>query len=252
MIPQLLSIAATAFKSRHTLVLENLAIRHQLQVLQRSGKRPQLSRWDRGFWVLLSRLWKDWRGSLVIVQPTTVVGWHKKGFRPYWKWKSRKPGRPKVSRETRDLIRQMSRENPLWGASRIQAELTKLGIDVSEPTVAKYMVRVRKPPPLTWLTFLRNHTDAMTSIDFFTVPTATFRILYVFLVLSHNRRKVLLFNVTKNPSAMWTGRQLIQAFPWDTAPKYLLRDLDSIYGPAFQRAADNLGFEQVVTSPRSP
>ena len=146
----------------------------------------------------------------------------------------------------------MSRENPLWGAPRIQAELAKLGIELSEPTVAKYMVRVRKPPPQAWLTFLRNHTGAMVSIDFFTVPTATFRIHCVFLVLPHNRRKVLYFNVTDHPSAMWTGRQLIQAFPWDTAPKYLLRDRDKIYGPEFQRAADNLRFQQIVTSPRSP
>ena len=252
MMKSFIRFVMSLFKTQRALALENLALRHQLQVLQRTGHRPRLSRWDRGFWVLLSRLWKDWRGSLVIVQPATVVGWHRKGFRLYWKWKSRRSGRPKVSRETRDLIRQMSKENPLWGAPRIQAELIKLGIDVSETTVAKYMVRVRKPPAQTWLTFLHNHKDAMASIDFFTVPTATFRILYVFLVLSHNRRKVLLFNVTDHPSALWTGRQLIQAFPWDTAPKYLLRDRDSIYGSEFQRAADNLGFEQIVTSPRSP
>ena len=145
----------------------------------------------------------------------------------------------------------MPRENPLWGAPRIQAELTKLGIEASEPTVAKYMVRLRKPPSQTWLTFLHIHKNAMASIDFSTVPTAMLRILYVFLVLSHDRRKVLYMNVTEHPSSMWTGRQLLQAFPWDTAPKYLLRDRDSIYGPEFERAADNLGFEQVVTAPRS-
>jgi len=146
----------------------------------------------------------------------------------------------------------MSRENPGWGAPKIHGELLKLGIDIGETSVAKYMVKPTKPRPQTWMTFLRNHTKNMVSIDFFTVPTATFRILYVFVILAHDRRKVIHFNVTDSPSAEWTGRQLIQAFPWDTAPKYLLRDRDSIYGAEFQRAAYNLGIEQVRISRRSP
>ena len=240
------------FKSRRALILENLALRHQLQVLQRTGRRAKLSRADRGFWVLLSRLWDDWRKALVLVQPETVVAWHRKGFRLYWRWKSRRKGRPKVSRETRDLIRRMSRENPGWGAPKIHGELLKLGIDIGETSVAKYMVKPRKPRPQTWMTFLRNHTKEMVSIDFFTVPTATFRILYVFVVLAHDRRKVIHFNVTESPSSVWTGRQLIQAFPWDTAPKYLLRDRDKIFGHEFQRAAYNLGMVQVKIAPKSP
>ena len=186
------------------------------------------------------------------VKPETVIRWHRQGFRLYWRWRSRRQGRPKVPRETRGLIRRMSRENPLWGAPRIHGELLKLGIDLSEPTIAKYMVRLKKPPSQTWLTFLRTHMDAMVSIDFFTVPTVTFKILYVFLVLSHHRRKVLYFNVTASPSPAWTSQQLIQAFPWDTTPKYLLRDRDAIFGVPFQRAVHNLGFEQILTSPHCP
>lgn len=252
MISQLLSLASSLGKSRRTLVLENLALRHQLQVLQRSGRKARLSRADRGFWVLLSRLWADWRDAIFVVKPETVVGWHRQGFRLYWRWKCRKPGRPKVSAEVRALIRRMSWENPLWGAPRIHAELIKLGIDIGETSVGKYMVKPTKPRAQTWLTFLRNHTDAMASIDFFTVPTATFKILYVFVVLSHCRRKVLHFNVTDSPTAAWTGRQLIEAFPWDTAPKYLLRDRDGIYGLEFERVAHNLRVKQIRISPRSP
>ena len=146
----------------------------------------------------------------------------------------------------------MSLENPTWGAPRIHGELLKLGIDLSETTVAKYMVRSRKPPSQSWKTFLRNHLQDTVSIDFFTVPTATFRIIYVFLVFSHSRRTIIHFNVTDSPTAVWTGRQLIQAFPWDTAPKYLLRDRDSIYGAEFRRAVYNLGLKDVVTARKSP
>jgi transposase InsO family protein len=252
MVPLLLSLASSAFKSRRALVLENLALRHQLQVLQRSGKRPRFRPIDRGLWVLLSRLWAEWRGSLVLVKPDTVVCWHRMGFRLYWRWKSRKPGRPRVPKDVRDLIRRMSIENPTWGAPRIHGELLMLGIDIAEPTVSKYMVRPRKPPSQTWKTFLRNHVDDMVSIDFFTVPTATFRILYVLVILSHGRRRIVHFNVTESPSSAWTARQLIEAFPWDTAPRYLLRDQDKIFGLEFQRTVLNLGVEEIRISPHSP
>jgi transposase InsO family protein len=239
-------------RSRQALVLENLALRHQLQVLQRSGKRPRFRPLDRGFWVLLSRLWTEWRDLLVLVKPDTVVRWHRKGFRLYWRWRSGKPGRPQVSKDVRDLIRRMSLENPLWGAPHIHGELLKLGIDVAEPTVSKYMVRPRKPPSQTWKTFLHNHLDEMVSLDFFTVPTATFRILYVLVFLSHGRRRIVHFNVTDSPSSLWTARQLIEAFPWDTAPRYLLRDRDKIYGLEFERTVFHLGIEEVRISPHSP
>jgi len=175
-------------------------------------------------------------------------------FRLYWRWKSRKRkrGRPRVLPELMALIREISRTNPLWGAPRIHGELLKLGIDLAQSTISKYMARSRRPPSQTWKTFLRNHSAETVSIDFFTVPTATFRVLYVFLALSHKRRRVIHFNVTEFPSATWTARQLIEAFPWDTAPEFLLRDRDSIYGHEVVRTIHNLCAEQVLTAPRSP
>jgi len=182
------------------------------------------------------------------------VRWHRKGFRLYWIWKSRRGdgGRPQISPETRELIRRLSRENPLWGAPRVHGELQMLGIDVSQTTVAKYMIRHRKPPSQTWRTFLDNHVKELVSIDFFTVPTATFRILYVLLVLRHERRQVVHFNVTEHPSAQWTAQQLVEALPFDTAPRYLLRDRDAICGDRFRRGLHSLGIAEVLIAPRSP
>jgi hypothetical protein len=180
------------------LAVENLALRQQLAVCRQSIKRPKLRPLDRVFWVWLARLWPNWRSALAIVQPDTVVKWHRKGFKLYWRWKSNagKPGRPPIEREIRDLIRRMSRENPTWGAPRILSELLLLGYNVAEPTVAKYMVLTRKPPSQTWRTFLDNHAPDIAACDFFTVPTVTFRVLYVFVVLRHDRRRVVHFNVT--------------------------------------------------------
>jgi len=230
--------AAATFKSRAALQLENLALRHQLGVLQRSVKRPKLAAADRLLWVWLSQAWGDWRSALVIVKPETVIAWHRKGFRLFWTWKSRrgKPGRPAVSKNVRDLIRRLSRENPLWGAPRIHGELLKLGIDVGETSVGKYMVRHRRPPSQTWRTFLENHVKTMVSVDFFTVPTIRFQILYVFLVLAHDRRRILHFGVTAHPTAEWTAQQLREAFPFDQVPRYLLRDRDKIFGAHFSRS----------------
>ena len=224
--------------SRQRLVLENIALRHQLEVLQRNAKRPQLRPSDRALWALLSRILPDWRRHLTIVQPDTVVRWHRAGRRLYWRWKSNPGrGRPKVSVEVRTLIRQMSLENPLWGAPRIHGELLKLGYDLCESTIAKYMVHRSGPPSQTWQTFIRNHLTEIVAIDFFTVPTASFRTLYVFLVLSLDRRRVIHFNVTANPTPAWTSLQLIQAFPFDSAPRYMIRDRDGIYG---QQVPDTL------------
>ncbi len=227
-------------------------MRHQLYVLECPRSRIRLKKHDRLVWVVLSRIWKDWRESLTIVQPETVLRWHRQGFRLYWRRKSRHRGRPRASQEIRELIRRMAHENPLWGAPRIHGEVLKLGLDGAQATVSRYMPRARKPPSQTWRTFLKNHATAIASIDFFTVPTATFRVLYVFLVLSHERRRVVHFNVTYSPTAQWTGRQLVQAFPWETAPRFLLRDRDAIYGPEFPRSAGNLGIDDLPTSPRSP
>ena len=243
------------FKKTFDIVLENLALRQQLAAMKRSIKRPQLRSRDRLFWVLLSRFWTNWQEALIIVKPETVIGWHRKGFRLFWKFKSRRKGsgRPPVSPEIRDLILKMAKANPLWGAPRIHGELLKLGIEISERTVSSLMPRrIPKPPSQTWRTFLKNHMMHMVSIDFFTVPTAKFRILFVLVILSHSRRRVVHFNVTAHPTANWTAQQIIEAFPWDTAPKYLLRDRDSIYGANFRQRLKNMDIKEVVTAPRSP
>lgn len=242
-------------RSRVHVQLEILALRHQIGVLQRSvKKRPKLTSADRLLWAYLSRLWRDWRSTLVIVKPETVVAWHRQGFRLFWTWKVRhgEPGRPVVAREVRDLIRRRCRENPTWGAPRIHGELLKLGIDIGETSVSKYMVRGRKPPSQTWRTFLDNHLTQLVSIDFFTVPTIRFQVLYVFLVLAHDRRRVMHFNVTAHPTADWTGQQLRNAFPYDQFPRYLLRDRDAIFGGDFRDQVQGMGMEEVLSTPRSP
>jgi len=193
--------AFATFKSRTALQMENLALRHQLGVLRRSVKRPKLTPPDRLLWAWLCAVWNGWRSALVIVKPDTVIAWHRKSFRLFWTWKVRRGqlGRPAVSNDIRELIRRLSRENALWGAPRIHGELLKLGIDVGETSVGKYMVRHRKPPSQTWRTFLENHVKTMVSVDFFTVPTLRFQVLYVFLVLAHDRRRIVHFNVTAHP-----------------------------------------------------
>ena len=199
-------------------------------------------------------MWKDWRSNVFFVQPSMVLGWHRKGFRLFWTWKVRcgQPGRPTVPKDIRDLIRRMSRENPLWGAPRIHSELLKLGLDIGETSVSKYMIRYRRPPSQTWRTFLENHTKSMVSVDFFTVPTLRFQILYVFLVLAHERRRIVHFAVTAHPTAEWTVQQLREAFPWETAPRYLLRDRDRIFGQEFVDQVKAMGIKQVLSAPRSP
>lgn len=242
----------SGLQSHHSLVLENLALRHQLGVLKRTTKTPRLKHRDRVLWVILSRCWPNWRGSLAIVQPKTVVGWHRRGWRLYWRWKSRARGRPTVPAEIRHLIRRMSRENPLWGAPRIHGELLKLGYELSEATVAKYMVKGPRPPSPTWRTFIRNHLSEMVAIDFFTVSTLTFKTLYVFVVLSLDRRRILHFNVTDSPTAEWTNLQILQAFPFDTTPRFLIRDRDKIYGEKVVDTLEAIGVEQVIISRKSP
>jgi len=236
------------------LAVENLALRQQLAVCKQSVKRPKLRPRDRVFWVWLSRLWPNWRSALAIVQPESVIRWHRLGFKLYWRWKSRagQPGRPPIEREIRDLIRRMSLENPTWGAPRILSELLLLGYDVAEGTVAKYMALRRKPSSQTWRTFLDNHVPDIAACDFFTVPTVTFRVLYVFIVLRHDRREVVHFNVTTHPSAEWTARQIVNAFPYEAAPRFLIRDRDGIYGEYFQNRVKSLGIEEVPIAPRSP
>ncbi len=243
------------FRARAVLQAEILALRHQLLVLQRSsrGHRLRLSWADRALWVWLSRLWNDWRSALLIVKPETVITWHRKGFRLYWRWNSWGcKGRPSVSPEVRNLIRQMSLANPRWGAPRIHGELLKIGIEMSQATVAKYMARHRKPPSQTWRTFLKNHAKELVSADFFVVPTITFQLLFAFVILGHDRRRTIHFAVTSSPTAEWTARQLLEAFPWDDAPRYLLRDRDGAYGQKFCEMAEGMGIHEVLTAPQSP
>jgi transposase InsO family protein len=236
------------------IALENTALRHQLAVLQHSASRPRLRRWDRILWVWLSRLWVGWRTTLVIVQPATVLAWHRQGFQLYWRWKSRPNavGRPPLDAKLRKLIRRMARENPSWGRRRIQAELALLGYEVAELTVAKYMHRTSPRPSPTWRVFLTAHARDIVAVDFFLVPTLTFRLLFVFVVLRHDRRELLHLNVTDHPAAVWTARQLIEAFPDDSAPKFLLRDRDAIYGEEFARRVRRMGIREVLIAPRAP
>jgi putative transposase len=238
------------FPGRRNLIIENLALRHQLHTLQRTGKRAVLRPVDRLFWIWLSRYWVDWRKVLQIVQPSTVIAWHRKGFRLYWTWLSQRKrnGRPGTSREVIALIRRMAEANA-WGAPRIHGELLKLGIDISERTVSRWLPRRPKTPSQTWKTFLANHLGETVSIDFFTVQTITFRVLFVFVVLAHDRRRVVHFNVTEHPCASWTAQQIIEAFPWESRPRYLLRDRDKIYGDSFRRKVRGMGIDEVLTAP---
>jgi hypothetical protein len=250
----LLGALRAALRTHADLTLENLALRQQLVLLRRRSKRPRFSPLDRVFWVWLSKRWARWREALQVVRPETVIRWHRLGFRAFWTWKSRRgrTGRPPIGSELADLVRTMALANPLWGAPRIHGELLKIGFDISQRSVARLMPRGPKPPSQTWRTFLHNHLADLVSVDFFVVPTATFRVLYVFVVLLHHRRRVVHFNVTDSPTAAWTAQQLIEAFPDDSAPRYLLRDRDSIYGGEFRRRVQGMLISEVLTAPRSP
>jgi putative transposase len=250
----LLALLASTCQTRDALQAEIAALRHQIAVLQRSApRRLRLKQSDRLLWILLSRFWRGWRHFVYIVKPATVVRWHRRAFARYWTWKSRhRPGRPAVAAAIRDLIQRMSRANLLWGAPRIHGELLKLGIDVAPSTVGKYLRRNRRPPSQTWRPFLKNHMKQMASMDFFTVPTALFRVLFVFVVLSHDRRRVVHFNVTEHPTAEWTAQQIREAFPWDEAPQYLIRDRDAIFGKEVIAVTKGMGTKEVVTAAQSP
>ena len=254
MIPLILTGLLRVLTTRQSLVLENLALRHQLAVLQRTAPRPRFRACDRLFWVVLSHLWRGWATAVSVVQPATVVRWQRSGFKLFWTRKSRRhgPGRPAVAPEVRALIRRMSQANALWGAPRIHGELQKLGLEISQAAVSKYLGPRSRPPSQTWRTFLTNHVQTLVSVDFFTVPTVTFKVLFVFVILAHHRRRVVHFNVTDAPTAQWTAQQLVEAFPWETAPRYLLRDRDVVYGVAFSSRVQTMGIHEVKTAPRSP
>jgi transposase InsO family protein len=234
--------------------LENLALRQQLAVYKRTASRPRLRRSERLFWVCLSRVWAGWRRPLLIVTPETILRWQRRRFREHWTKLSGRPkgGRPPVSAEITALVRTMAAANPVWGAPRIHGELLKLGIDVAERTVSRLMPKRRPQPSQTWRTFLAHHVRDLVAIDFFTVPTARLRVLFVFVVLAHHRRRVVHFNVTEHPTAAWTAQQIVDAFPDESAPAYLLRDRDRVYGQPFRHRVKGMGIEEVLTAPHSP
>src|SRR6516225_4645987 len=242
------------FRSRAVLQAEILTLRHQLNVLRRkSPQRLTFTSIDRLVFAGLYRVAPGALDALKIVRPETVIRWHRAGFRAYWRWKSRpRIGRPKTPLEIRQLIREISLANPLWGAPRIHGELLKLGIDVGQTTVAKYMARGRRPPSQGWKTFLHNHADGIASMDLFVVPTISFRLLYGFLVLRHSRREILWLGVTAHPSAEWIARQLTEACGWSEPPQYIIRDRDSAYGGAFIRRLRAMGIRDRPISARSP
>jgi len=252
-----LGLLARCFRSRRKLLLENLALRQQLAVLKRRQDRPTLLPFDKLFWMLACRFWSEWKKSLLVVTPETVVRWHRAGFRLYWSLisKARKRvGRKKLSTDVRELIFRMVAENPTWGAPRIHGELLMLGFDVSERTISRWMKRApRDPQPAQrWRAFLANHREAIAAMDFFTVPTITFGVLYCFFVISHDRRRILHFNLTKHPTSAWIIQQLREAFPFGAAPRFLIHDRDAKYGTEVPAAIRSLKINAVRTSFESP
>jgi transposase InsO family protein len=249
-----LAVLASPFKSNSRLEGENAVVRHQLIILQRKVRgRAHLTNNDRWFFVQMYRWFPSIMKVLTIIEPETLVRWHRAGFRRYWRWKSRsRGGRPQMDLELRTLIRQMSMENVLWGAPRIHGELLKLGFSVAQSTVATYMVKRRGPPSQGWRTFLRNHAPDIAAMDFFVVPTIGFRILYGFVIVRLHRRDLVWINVTTNPTAEWVARQVTEAFPWEGAPRYMIRDRDRIYGTAVTRRLRAMGIRDKPTAPASP
>jgi transposase InsO family protein len=249
-----LTVLASLFKSKSRLEAENAVLRHQLIVLRRRVRgRAQPTNNDRWFLVQMYRWFPSILKVVTIVQPETLVRWHRAGFRRYWHWKSNsRGGRPRIEIELRALIRQMSTENQLWGAPRIHGELLKLGFSVAQSTVAKYMVKRRGPPSQGWKTFLRNHAPDIAAMDLFVVPTIGFKLLYGFVIVRIDRRDLVWINVTTNPTAEWIARQITEAFPWDGAPGYMIRDRDRIYGAVVTRRLRAMGIRDKPIAPASP
>jgi len=249
-----LAVLASPFKSKSRLEAENTALRHQLIVLRRQVRgRVQMTNRDRFIFIQLYRWFPSVLDAITIVRPETIVRWHRAGFRSYWRWKScSRGGRPQIETELCALIRQMSLENPLWGAPRIHGELLKLGFEVAQSSVAKYMVKHRGPPSQGWRTFLRNHAPDIAAMDLFVVPTIGFDLLYAFVIVRLGRRDLTWINVTTNPTAEWIARQLTEAFPWEDAPRYIIRDRDGVYGTTVTRRLRAMGIRDKPVAPASP
>ncbi len=244
----------TLFKSQKALILENALLRQQLMIYQRQSKRPQLENSDRLILSFLCRIFRGWKSVLTVVKPETVIRWHCKGFKYYWRWKSRRVGRPRINWELIKLIRKLQKENPLWSAQRIQGKLVKLGYSVCDNTVAKYM---RKPKPgpdqqQRWRTFLKNHAKHIVAIDFLVVRTIFFKAIYVFVAISHDRRKILHFGVSLQPHSQWAIQQLRETFAFDETTKYVIRDNDKIFSWEFRQAIKRLGLEDKHTAFHCP
>src|ERR1700680_5251987 len=243
-------VLVRVFRGRQSLLLENLALRQQLVALKRRHPRPSLGLFDKLFWVIARRVWSAWKQSLIIVMPETIVRWHRTGFCIHWRLISRvrrQVGRRPTPKEVRELIFRMVAENPTWGAPRIHGELRMLGFDLSERTTSRWMKRTPKDPDRAkrWLAFLRNHREAIAAMDFFTVPTITFGVLCCFFVISHDRRRILHFNVTNHPTSLWTVQQLRDAFPFESAPRFLIFDRDAKYGLGGPRAVRSMKIRPV-------
>ena len=249
-----LTLLASLFKSKSRLEAENAALRHQLVVLHRRVRgRVQLTNGDRLFLIHLYRWFPSVLKAITIIRPETLVRWHRAGFRRYWRWKSCSfGGRPRIAADLRALIRRMSAENPLWGAPRIHGELLKLGFEVAQSSVAKYMVKRCGPPSQGWRTFLRNHAPDIAAMDLFVVPTIGFDLLYVLVIVRLARRHLVWINVTPNPTAEWIARQITEAFPWNEAPRYLIRDRDRVYGVAVIQRLRAMGIRDKPIAPGSP
>ena len=249
-----LAVLASPFKSKLRLEAENAVLRHQLNVLRRRlHARVRLTNNDRWLFILMYRWFPSILQALTIIRPETLVRWHRAGFRRYWRWKSHpRGGRPRIEAELRGVIRRMSMENPLWGAPRVHGELLKLGFAVAQSSVAKYMVKRRGPPGQGWRTFLHNHVPEIAAMDLFVVPTIGFDLLYAFVIVRIDRRDLVWINVTTNPTAEWVARQLTEAFPWNEAPRYMIRDRDRIYGTVVTRRLRAMGIRDKPTAPASP
>lgn len=250
-----LAVMRVFLRSRTDTALEILALRQQVTVLKRKRPRPRLDSLDRLFWTTLRGFWCRWANVLVIVKPDTVVGWHRAGFRRYWRWRSQpRGGRPRVTEEIRNLIRRLAKENSDWGAPKIHGELQKLGFVVSERTVARYLRRVQRhgDPGKQWLAFLQNHREVIAAFDFFTVPTVTFQLLYCFFVIEHSRRRILHFNITRYPTADWVAQQLREAFPEASPYRYVIFDRDSKFAPDVIALLKATGLEPKRTSVQAP
>jgi putative transposase len=250
-------LASRLFRSRRDLLLENLALRQQIAALNRRHPHPRFGSADRLFWTMLRRLWPSWKTALVLVTPETVVRRHRSCFKLYWTWLSRhrkRSGRKCLSKELRELIFRMVAENPTWGAPRIHGELKMLGFEISERTVPQWMRKApRNPEPAKrWATFFSNHREVIAAMDFFIVPTLAFDVLYCFFVIDHNWRRILHFNTTKYPTGRWVSQQIREAFPYDSAPHYLIHDRDSIFSSEVVETVKNLGTKSVRTSFQSP